>query len=356
VTLTRSGRIPVMKKKDFESDQEVRWCPGCGDYAILAAFLKTLPTLGIPRENHAIISGIGCAARFPYYVNTYGFHTIHGRAPAFASGLKCANPDLTVWIITGDGDALSIGGNHLLHCLRRNVNVNILLFNNRIYGLTKGQYSPTSEKGKVTKSTPLGSIESPVNPLRFAMASEATFVARTMDCDLRHMSEIMRKAVRHKGVSFVEIMQNCIIFNDGTWKPVSDKKTRAETTITLEDNTPLIFGQKLNKGLRLKGMGSEVVEFDPDSPPSDLIVHDEAAASSLPAYMLTEMDYPEFPIPVGVFRQIERPTYEEMLHDQNKQDIARKGKGDLKSLLHGTNTWLVDDAGDEIRNDKSLDV
>ncbi|MDF1664941.1 MAG: thiamine pyrophosphate-dependent enzyme [Planctomycetota bacterium] len=355
MTLTHSGRIPVLKKKDFESDQEVRWCPGCGDYAILAAFLKTLPTLGIPRENHAIISGIGCAARFPYYVNTYGFHTIHGRAPTIASGLKSANPDLTVWIITGDGDALSIGGNHLLHCLRRNMNVNILLFNNRIYGLTKGQYSPTSEKGKVTKSTPLGSIESPVNPLRFAMASEATFVARTMDSDLRHMSDTIRRAQRHKGVSFVEIMQNCIIFNNGTWKPVSEKKTRAETTVTLEQNKPLIFGQKLDKGLRLKGLGAEVVEFDPETPPSDLLVHDVASPSSLHAYMLTEFDYPEMPIPIGVFRQVERPTYEDSLHEQNRIAIENKGKGDLKSLLHGTNTWEVNADGEEIRND-AVDV
>jgi 2-oxoglutarate/2-oxoacid ferredoxin oxidoreductase subunit beta len=349
VSLTRSGRIPIMKKRDFESDQEVRWCPGCGDYAILAAFLKVLPTLGIPRNNHAIISGIGCAARFPYYVNTYGFHTIHGRAPAFASGLKCANPDLTVWVITGDGDALSIGGNHMLHALRRNVNVNILLFNNRIYGLTKGQYSPTSEKGKVTKSTPLGSIENPVNPLRFAMASEATFIARTMDCDLRHMADIMRKAVRHKGVSFVEIMQNCIIFNDGAWKPISEKKARAETTVVLEHDKPLIFGQKLDKGIRLKGLGSEVVQFNPGSPPSDLLVHDKASPSSLHAYMLTEMDHPQFPIPVGVFRSIEKPTYEDILLAQNRQDLTHKGKGDMKSLLYGANTWLVDEQGKEVR-------
>lgn len=343
---------PTLKRKDFESDQEVRWCPGCGDYAILAAFLKTLPSLGRPREKHAIISGIGCAARFPYYVNTYGFHTIHGRAPSFAAGLKSVNPDLSVWIITGDGDGLSIGGNHLLHALRRNLNVNILLFNNRIYGLTKGQYSPTSEQGKVTKSTPLGSIESPINPVRFAISAEATFVARTMDGDLQHMSEMFQRAHEHPGVSFVEIMQNCIIFNDGAWKPITEKKIRAENTLTLDHGKPLIFGKARNKGLRLEGLKPTIVEFDPEQPPADLMTHDEATRSSALSYLLAELESPEFPIPVGVFRAIESPTYEEGLHGQIAQARKARGEGQLKDLIYGHNTWTVDPKGQEHRDGK----
>lgn len=342
MTLTHSGRHQKLTRKDFESDQEVRWCPGCGDYAILSAFLKTLPKLGIPRENHAIISGIGCAARFPYYVNTYGFHTIHGRAPSFASGLKCANPDLTVWIITGDGDGLSIGGNHLLHCLRRNINVNILLFNNRIYGLTKGQYSPTSEQGKVTKSTPMGSLESPVNPLRFAMAAEATFVARTMDRDLKHMEEMMTRAVEHKGVSFVEILQNCIIFNDGAFSSITDKPVRSDRTLVLEDGKPLIYGKELNKGIKLVNNQAEIVTFDPKSPPQDLMVHNEKTPSPSRPFVLTDFEYPDFPVPVGVFRAIERPTYETGLRAQNEEARKKKGEGSLDSLLYTAGTWNVE--------------
>jgi len=311
-----------------------------------------MPSLGIPRENHAVISGIGCAARFPYYVNTYGFHTIHGRAPSFASGLKSVNPDLTVWVITGDGDALSIGGNHLLHVLRRNVNVNILLFNNRIYGLTKGQYSPTSEQGKVTKSTPMGSLEQPVNPIRFAISAEATFVARTMDGDLRHMSQMMKEAAAHDGVSFIEIMQNCVIFNDGAWKPVTEKKIRAENTVMLESGKPLIFGKEKNKGIKLNGLNPEIVEFDPENPPADLLTHDEATNSSALSFLLAEMEAPEFPIPVGVFRRIERPTYEAGLHAQIDEARKGKGEGDMRSLIYGTNTWEVDDAGNETRDGK----
>jgi len=336
--------------KDFMSDQDVRWCPGCGDYAILSAFLKVLPTLGIPREQHAVISGIGCAARFPYYVNTYGFHTIHGRAPTIASGLKCANPDLAVWVITGDGDGLSIGGNHLLHALRRNININILLFNNRIYGLTKGQYSPTSEQGKITKSTPLGSIERPVNPLRFAIASEASFVARTVDCDIKHMQETFRRAYEHKGVSFVEILQNCVIFNDGAWRGTLDKMNRAVRTVNLEHGKPLLFGKERNFGLSVGQLAPKVVEFDPASPPEDLLVHDEQSTSPLHSYMLTGLNNPEFPVPIGVFRAVERPTYDDSVREQVATARSQAGEGDLHDLLYGASTWTVEGVGEAARS------
>lgn len=341
----------TLSRKDFESDQEVRWCPGCGDYAILAAFLKTLPTLGIPREKHAIVSGIGCAARFPYYVNTYGFHTIHGRAPTFAAGLKSVNPDLTVWVITGDGDGLSIGGNHMLHALRRNLDINVLLFNNRIYGLTKGQYSPTSEQGKVTKSTPMGSIEAPINPIRFAISSEATFVARTLDGDMGHMSEIIQKAAQHKGVAFVEILQNCVIFNDGAWRPVAEKRVRADKTVTLEHGKPLIFGKERNMGIRLSGLKPEIVEFDPASPPSNLLVHDEHAPHAALSFLLAELEAPEMPIPIGVFRDIERPTYEQGLHAQVERAKKAQGPANLKSLVYGSNTWEINAKGESSKQE-----
>lgn len=348
MTLTTSGRIPMPSPKDFASDQEVRWCPGCGDYAILAQFLKVLAKLPVPRSDHVVISGIGCAARFPYYVNTYGFHTIHGRAPTFATGLKCANPRLTVWVITGDGDALSIGGNHLLHSLRRNIDINILLFNNRIYGLTKGQYSPTSEQGKVTKSTPMGSLESPVNPLRFAIASEASFVARTMDCDLSHMRDTMLRAYRHRGVAFVEILQNCKIFNDGAWANVAGKQHRADRTLYLEDKEPLVFGKTRSRGIAVKGLSPKVTEFEPDAPGEDVLVHDERTASAHQAYLLTELEYPEYPVPVGVFRSVERPTYDHMLHLQLNEAKNKLPDASLNSLLYTKNTWQVEDGKTEV--------
>jgi len=329
-----------LTRKDFVSDQEVRWCPGCGDYAILAAIQKTMPELGIPREKVAFVSGIGCSSRFPYYMNTYGFHTIHGRAPAFATGLKATNPDLSVWVVTGDGDGLSIGGNHLLHALRRNVDVNILLFNNRIYGLTKGQYSPTSELGKVTKSTPMGSLDAPVNPLRFALAAEATFVARTFDTDVKHMSETFKRAAAHKGVSFVEILQNCVIFNDKPFGTMLDKKERGQHLLYLEDGKPLTWTKGGNKGLRLRGLDLETVEWGEDEEtPGDLLLHDESRPNATLAYLLTEIDEP---MPVGVFRSVEAPTYDAAMIAQVDQAKTDRPEADLADLYKaGANLWTV---------------
>jgi len=328
-----------LKKKDFVSDQDVRWCPGCGDYAILAAIQKTMPTLGLPKEKFMFVSGIGCSSRFPYYMNTYGFHTIHGRAPALATGIKCTNPDLSVWLITGDGDGLSIGGNHLLHVLRRNLDINILLFNNRIYGLTKGQYSPTSEVGKVTKSTPLGSLDAPVNPLRFALASEATFVARTYDTDVKHMSQIFTEAASHKGVSFIEILQNCVIFNDGAFEEQVAKKVRKEKLVYLEHGKPMTYGAAGNHGVKLNGFELEAASWDEGGEvPSDVLVHDQTAENSTLAYLLTQFDDP---LPVGVFRKVERPTYDDGINAQ--VELAKSKKpSDLAALYRsGANTWSV---------------
>ncbi len=336
---TPARPLPKLTRKDFASDQEVRWCPGCGDYAILAAVQKLMPELNIPREKTVFVSGIGCSSRFPYYMNTYGFHTIHGRAPTLATGLKCANPDLTVWVVTGDGDGLSIGGNHLLHVIRRNVDLKILLFNNRIYGLTKGQYSPTSEQGKTTKSTPMGSLERPLNPLRFAIASEATFVARTYDTDLKHMGQVLEAAARHKGVAFVEILQNCVIFNDGAFDRWTEKKARDEQLVVLEDKKPLIFGAQKNRGVRMKGMGLEQVTWEPGAtPPADLIVHDVKAPASS-AYLLTEL---EAPLAVGVFRSVEAPTYDGLMLQQQAAAKQKKGEGKLEDLYReGASLWTV---------------
>ncbi|MCA8923492.1 MAG: 2-oxoacid:ferredoxin oxidoreductase subunit beta [Planctomycetes bacterium] len=328
-----------LKKKDFVSDQDVRWCPGCGDYAILAAIQKTMPTLGIPKEKFMFVSGIGCSSRFPYYMNTYGFHTIHGRAPALATGIKCTNPELMVWMITGDGDGLSIGGNHLLHVLRRNVDINILLFNNRIYGLTKGQYSPTSEVGKVTKSTPLGSIDAPLNPLRFALASEATFVARTYDTDVKHMSEVFEQAAAHKGVSFIEILQNCVIFNDGAFEEQVSKKVRQDKLLYLEDGKPMTFGKGGTSGLRINGFDLETVSWaEGEEVPADVVVHNASADNSTLAYLLSQFDDP---LPMGVFRRVQRPTYDEAINAQVEFAKSKK-PADLASLYRsGANTWTV---------------
>lgn len=328
-------------KESFVSSQDVRWCPGCGDYSILATMQRTLAKFDLPIENYVFVSGIGCSSRFPYYMNTYGFHTIHGRAPTIATGLRCINPDLSIWVITGDGDGLSIGGNHLLHCMRRNLDINILLVNNRIYGLTKGQYSPTSETGKITKSSPYGSIEHPINALCVAIASEATFIARTLDTDPAHMGAVMERAARHKGVSFVEIYQNCIIFNDKTFAPVTGREMRDDRMIFLEHGKPLVFGKKRDKAIRVKGLQAEVVNLNACDP-KDLLIHDEKAPSPHYAYLLTQMNYPEMPVPFGIFRAIERPTYDEMMDQQIKDAIRSKGKGDLKRLIYGDNTWKVD--------------
>lgn len=330
-----------LNKDSFVSGQEVRWCPGCGDYAILATAQRTFAKFNVPREKYVFISGIGCSSRFPYYMNTYGFHTIHGRAPTIATGLKCVRPDLSVWVVTGDGDGLSIGGNHLVHCMRRNVDLNILLVNNQIYGLTKGQYSPTSALGKVTKSTPMGSIDYPINALCVAIASEATFIARTLDSDPMHMGYVLERAMAHRGVSFVEIYQNCIIFNDKTFAPVTGRDTREDRMVYLEHGKPLVFGKKRDKSVRLKGLQPEIVDYKDGVVDKDLIIHNEKETSPHYAYLLTQMTYPEMPVPFGVFRVVERPTYDDMLTAQVNQTIEQKGKGDIKKLLYGSDTWTV---------------
>jgi 2-oxoglutarate/2-oxoacid ferredoxin oxidoreductase subunit beta len=335
-----SSAVVQLKKKDFESDQDVRWCPGCGDYAILNAIQRTMPDLGVPKEKIAFVSGIGCSSRFPYYMNTYGFHTIHGRAPAFATGLKCTNPDLSVWLVTGDGDGLSIGGNHLLHVIRRNLDVNILLFNNKIYGLTKGQYSPTSEVGKVTKSTPLGSLDTPLNPLRFALASGATFVARTYDVDIKHMQATFKAAAAHKGVSFVEILQNCPIFNDGAWTESVAKKVRKDRVLYLEDGKPMVYGADKKNGLKLNGLALETTNWEGDETPGDVFVHNSTSESGVLANLLTEFNDP---LPVGIFRQVEAQPYDEAL--LNQVDLAKekaKGAGLAELYRSGANTWTVE--------------
>ena len=293
--------LPVLKAKDFESDQDVRWCPGCGDYSILAQMKKVLPEIGATQEDTVFISGIGCSSRFPYYMNTYGMHSIHGRAPAFATGLKSTRPDLSVWVITGDGDALSIGGNHFMHMLRRNIDLNVILFNNSIYGLTKGQYSPTSKVGSVTKSTPRGSIDHPLNPISIAIAAEATFVARSIDTNIKHLVATLKRAAEHKGTSFVEVYQNCNVFNDGTWDYAKNKDTKADCTVELEHGKPLIFSGG-TKGIRLNGFEPEVVKLDGNVAQDDLLFHDENAASPQLAFLLSRMRHPEFPEPIGVFR------------------------------------------------------
>jgi 2-oxoglutarate ferredoxin oxidoreductase subunit beta len=330
-----------LRRQDFVSDQEVRWCPGCGDYSILAQTQKMLPELNIPRENFVFVSGIGCSSRFPYYLNTYGFHGIHGRAPTLATGIKASRPELSVWVITGDGDALSIGGNHFMHTIRRNLDINIILFNNRIYGLTKGQYSPTSEFGKKTKSTPDGSIDYPINPLCIAISNEATFVARSIDVDGKHLSSILTQAAHHKGVSFVEVFQNCNIFNDGAFKHFSEREFRDDRTIRLEDGKPLVFGRDRDKGIRLNGLKLEVVELRQGVPETDLLIHDIHAPEPHLANMLARMDYPDFPVPVGVFRSVAKPTYDELMEAQVEDAISRSGAGDLERLLNSGDVWVV---------------
>lgn len=329
----------ALTKADFVSEQTVRWCPGCGDYSILANVQKVMPGLNIPKENIVFVSGIGCSSRFPYYMDTYGLHTIHGRAPAFATGLKVARPDLAVWLVTGDGDGLSIGGNQLLHMLRRNLDINVLLFNNRIYGLTKGQYSPTSEQGKVTKSTPFGSPDSPLNPMLFALSAGATFIARTFDVDAIGMQDIFIEAAKHKGTSFVEIYQNCNIFNDGTFAAVSDRSAREDRILRLKHRKPFIFGREQNKGIRLNGLKPEVVDLGDGVNENQLLTHDQFSRDSTLANLLSGFDYPEFPVPMGILRQVENSTYEETIEQQIKTQIDEKGTGDLTALLRGSHAW-----------------
>ena len=335
----------TLTAKDFVTDQEVRWCPGCGDYSILAQVQKIMPTLGIPKENIVIVSGIGCSSRFPYYMNTYGMHSIHGRATAVASGLKAARPELSVWIVTGDGDGLSIGGNHTIHLLRRNFDVNILLFNNQIYGLTKGQYSPTSEENKITKSTPFGSIDHPFNPLALAMGADASFIARTMDRDPKHLQAMLLRSQAHKGASFLEIYQNCNIFNDGAFEVFTEKTSKPEEVLFLEQGKPLIFGAAQNKGIRLDGFRPVIVEIgEGGASIDDLWVHDDR--DFYKAQVLIRMfDDPKLaghlPRPFGVFYEAERACYEESMAMQIEEVIAKRGKGDLDKLLRGNEIWTI---------------
>jgi 2-oxoglutarate ferredoxin oxidoreductase subunit beta len=337
-----SVTLPVYKKKDFQSDQDVRWCPGCGDYAILSAVQSVFPELGVPREKFVVVSGIGCSSRFPYYMNTFGFHGIHGRAPAIATGIKIARPDLEVWVATGDGDALSIGGNHTIHMLRRNVGIKVLLFNNRIYGLTKGQYSPTSELGKKAKSTPYGSLDRPFNPLSLALGVEATFVARSVDIFQPHLKGVLKKAAAHPGSAFVEVLQNCNIFNDGAWETLTDKGLRDDNTIGLEHGQPLVFGKDRDKGIRRKGLELEVVTLGSGVSEADLVVHDERNPNPAYAFLLSRMDtQPDFPTPIGVLRSVDAPRYELESAEQVRRVTEKKGPGELGALLHAGDTWEV---------------
>ncbi len=330
-----------LARQDFISNQDVRWCPGCGDYSILAQTQKSLPDLGIPRENFVFISGIGCSSRFPYYMNTYGFHTIHGRAPTLASGVKLARPDLSVWVVTGDGDSLSIGGNHFIHVLRRNIDLNIVLFNNRIYGLTKGQYSPTSELGKVTKSTPFGSLDTPFNPPAVALGAQATFVARSIDRYPSHLQKMLGRAHGHKGASFLEVYQNCLIFNDGAFRLLTEKETKGDHVLELENGKPMIFGKEKNKGIRLDGFKPEVVAIDGDYSTDDLLIHNETDKNI--ADVLTNFTYDsEFPTPIGVLFVAKMSTYEDRLDEQIKTAKEQLGEGNLEALIRGADTWEVE--------------
>ena len=334
--------MPVLTKKDFQTDQEVRWCPGCGDYAVLSAVQAVFAELGIPREKFVVVSGIGCSSRLPYYVNTYGFHGIHGRAPAVATGIKIAQPELEVWVATGDGDSLAIGGNHTIHMLRRNVGIKVLMFNNRIYGLTKGQYSPTSEFGKKTKSTPFGAVDRPFNPLGLAIGADASFVARAVDVFQQQLKDTLKKAAVHSGSAYIEILQNCNIFNNGAWLYLTEKDARAENVVQLEHGKPLIYGKNRDKGIRLKGMEPEIVHLGNGLTEKDLLVHDEHHPDPSYAFILAQMDEkPGFPTPIGVLRSWDRDRYEDLISKQIQDIIAKRGAGDLTELLHSGDTWEV---------------
>ena len=339
------SELPVLTKKDFESDQDVRWCPGCGDYSILAQTQKTMPDFGVAKEKIVFISGIGCSGRLPYYMNTFGFHTIHGRAATIATGLTGARPDLMVWVITGDGDALSIGGNHLIHAMRRNVDMKMIMFNNRIYGLTKGQASPTSPIGKKTKSTPMGTIETPIIPLNLVAAAEASFIARSVDTHSEHLQEMMHRAGEHRGAAFLEVLQNCNIFNDGAWRDFTDKSVKEDRMLVLKHGQPMIFGAEKNKGIRLNGLQPEVVTIGENGVSvADLWVHDETDPDATRTQILSRMWWPDFPVPVGVFRRVPRPTHDQLLVEQvesAKAARAAKGPVDLQKLLAAGETWTV---------------
>ena len=335
-----SNENNVLTKKDFTSDQDVRWCPGCGDYAILSQVQKVFPELGIPKEDFLIVSGIGCSSRFPYYMDTFGFHSIHGRAPAVATGAKLANPDLSVWVITGDGDAMSIGGNHFIHVIRRNVDMNILMFNNQIYGLTKGQYSPTSELGKVTKSTPMGSLDFPFNPPQLTLGAGGTFVARTLDREMKHMAEIIKEANLHQGTSFIEIYQNCNIFNDGAFSHLTNRETKKQNLLILKNGQPMVFGDSNDKGLILEGSNLKVVSIGSEYSMEDILIHNKSDKNL--AMLLSEITYDEdLPVPIGVIYKEDKPTYDSMLVDQLSIAKEKKKDTDLQFLISGPNTWKV---------------
>ena len=330
--------------KDFASDQDVRWCPGCGDYSILAQVQRTFPeVIETPKENVVWVSGIGCSSRFPYYMDTYGFHGIHGRAPILATGVKVANPDLSVWVATGDGDCLSIGGNHFIHACRKNVDIKVLLFNNRIYGLTKGQYSPTSEKGKVTKTTPFGSVDYPFNAISVAIGSDATFVSRTIDRNPKHMQEMIKRAGKHNGFAFMEIFQNCNIFNDGAFFPLTEKDSKDDHVLVLEHDKPMVFGKDSDKGIKLDGVNPIVVDLSNGKySKDDLWIHNELTESPVNAIILSHIDdHPEMPTPIGVFRQYFKETYDGGIKNQIKTITEKQGKGDLEKVLFSGNTWEV---------------
>jgi 2-oxoglutarate ferredoxin oxidoreductase subunit beta len=334
-----------LSHKDYASSQDVRWCPGCGDYSILANVQRVMQELGVPRENFVFVSGIGCSSRFPYYMNTYGFHTIHGRAPAFATGIKCARPELSVWVVTGDGDGLSIGGNHLLHTIRRNIDLQILLFNNRVYGLTKGQYSPTSRMGMRTKSTPEGSIDHPVDPIAFALGSGASFVARTVDVDAKHLQEMLRRAHEHRGTALIEILQNCPVYNDDEWIEVEDRKTRVDAALKLADGEPLVYGRPgERRGIRIQDGIPSVVALGEDDDPvaKGVAVHNERYETPAYAFALASLRRPEFPLPIGVFRAVDSSTYESLLEAQVTRAVEQHGRGSLEALLASGDTWIVE--------------
>ena len=330
----------ALSKKDFISDQDVRWCPGCGDYAILSQVQKVFPNLGIPKENFLVVSGIGCSSRFPYYLDTFGFHSIHGRAPALATGAKIANPDLSVWIVTGDGDSMSIGGNHFIHVLRRNFDLNILLFNNQVYGLTKGQYSPTSEIGRISNSTPFGSVDYPFNPPLLALGAGGTFIARGIDREQKHLQGLLYEAYKHKGTSLVEIYQNCWVFNDGAFASLTDREIKMETQLILENGKPMIFGRNQDKGLMLKGSKLEVISLTKKNSINQVMIHDEQ--NKIQGLLLSELTYDKnYPTPMGVLYREEKPTYETMLHNQLATALKTRGKGDLDKLFNDSHTWEV---------------
>jgi 2-oxoglutarate ferredoxin oxidoreductase subunit beta len=339
---TATTEAPKYSSKDFQSDQDVRWCPGCGDYSILAQTQRIMPDLGIPKHKMVFISGIGCSSRFPYYMNTYGMHSIHGRATAIASGVKLARPDLTVWVVTGDGDGMSIGGNHFIHLLRRNIDIKVLLFNNQIYGLTKGQYSPTSEKGKITKSTPYGSLDYPFNPIALALGASATFAARTMDRDPKHLQATLKRAAEHKGTSFVEIYQNCNVFNDGAFFQFTEKDTKDDNVVFIEHDKPLVFGKDRDKGIRLNGFSPEVVSLkDGKYSVNDLLVHNEQDTTL--SFILADMTYnPKMPRPLGIFLAINRPAYEVEMVRQIEFAKQKRGEGDMVKLLNSGDTWTIE--------------